>query len=71
MTDKVPSFSQLPLREGDPPNSAWGLWGDKSHLGALNWLDDAKVLEAVKEIRDGQRIGLKCVSLFSPLERNS
>ena len=61
MGKKIPTFSELPLGEGNPPNSAWGLWGEKGDLGALNWLDEANVLEAVKEIRSGQRVGLECV----------
>jgi hypothetical protein len=64
MGKKIPAFSGLPLGEGNPPNSAWGLWGEKSDLGTLNWLDEANVLEAVKEIRTGQRVGLECASSF-------
>lgn len=30
-----PAFLDLPLREGDPPLSAWGLWGEKDELGTL------------------------------------
>lgn len=30
-----PSFSALPLRKGDPPYSAWGLWGKDDQLGTL------------------------------------
>lgn len=58
----VPALSDLPLREGDPPNSAWGLWKDTPELGALNHLTDEVVLEAVKsEIKTGERVGLKYV----------
>lgn len=60
-----PSFGQLPLRDGDPPNSAWGLWGDgpDSALGALNYLTEERVSRAVREeIKTGERVGLKCVS---------
>jgi hypothetical protein len=28
-------FSELPLRPGDPPFSAWGLWGEEDNIGAL------------------------------------
>lgn len=60
----LPSFDELPLREGDPPNSAWGLWGDGSDsaLGSLNYLTDELVLKTIKEeVKTGERIGLKCV----------
>jgi hypothetical protein len=55
----IPAFEDLPLREGDPPYSAWGLWEDPT-LGALNHLTDELVLKAAKqEIQTGIRVGLK------------
>lgn len=30
-----PAFADLPLRQGDPPLSAWGLWGEEDELGTL------------------------------------
>lgn len=60
-----PSFDQLPLHEGDPPNSAWGLWGDgpDSALGSLNHLTDELVLRTIKEeVKTGERVGLKYVA---------
>ncbi|KAJ5604594.1 hypothetical protein N7510_009748 [Penicillium lagena] len=66
----LPSFDQLPLREGDPPNSAWGLWGDgpDSALGSLNYLTDELVLKTIKEeVKTGERIGLNLpLDLFNP-----
>lgn len=57
-----PSFDDLPLRPGDPPHSAWGLWKSPA-LGALNYLTDDVVLKATQEeIRTGERITLKYVS---------
>ncbi|KAL4876149.1 hypothetical protein BJY04DRAFT_223372 [Aspergillus karnatakaensis] len=65
-----PSFDQLPLREGDPPNSAWGLWGNNpdSALGSLNYLTDELVLQTIKEeVKTGERIGLNLpLDLFNP-----
>lgn len=62
----IPTFEQLPLREGDPPFSAWGLWGEgpESQLGALNYLTDERVLAAIKGVRTGERVGLKYVLSF-------
>ncbi|KAF2111849.1 putative cyclase-domain-containing protein [Lophiotrema nucula] len=59
MTSKpLPRFEDLPLRQGDPPFSAWGLW-ENPHLGALNYLTDKTVLQAAKEeIQTGERVGL-------------
>lgn len=52
----IPSFDDLPLREGDPPHSAWGLYGDHDELGTLNRLTDARVAAAAKsEIQKGIR----------------
>lgn len=65
MSKKIPSFDELPLGPGDPPNSAWGLWGEEGEdpaLGSLNYLTDKLVLQAAKdEIQTGQRVGLEYV----------
>lgn len=53
-----PSFEDLPLRQGDPPWSAWGLYGDHDQLGTLNLLTPDAVKEAAKEIKTGIRVGL-------------
>ena len=58
----IPSIGKLPLRDGDPPYSAWGLWGSGPDcvLGSLNYLTDELVLKTVKEeIQTGERVGLK------------
>ncbi len=53
---KLPGFNDLPLRKGDPPHSAWGLYGKDDQLGTLNRLTDDVVLRAAKEeIRHGTR----------------
>ncbi|KAJ5661369.1 uncharacterized protein N7484_000741 [Penicillium longicatenatum] len=66
----LPSFNQLPLREGDPPHSAWGLWGNGSDsaLGSLNYLTDDLVLRTIQqEIKTGERVGLNlALDLFDP-----
>lgn len=54
----IPSFDALPLREGDPHHSAWGLYGDGDQLGTLNRLTDDRVAAAAKsEIQKGIRYG--------------
>lgn len=30
-----PTFDELPLGKGNPPYSAWGLWGEDDSLGTL------------------------------------
>lgn len=54
----LPKYSDLPLNEGDPFRSAWGLYGKYDQLGFLNRLTDEVVLEAAKEIKTGTRISL-------------
>lgn len=55
----IPSFDDLPLREGDPHHSAWGLYGDKDELGTLNRLTDERVAAAARaEIKKGIRVSL-------------
>lgn len=54
-----PSFSSLPLDPSGPPGNAWGLYGDKDQLGALNLLTPARVAAAAsEEIRTGERVSL-------------
>ncbi|ROT42129.1 hypothetical protein SODALDRAFT_318871 [Sodiomyces alkalinus F11] len=55
----IPPFESLPLQEGDPPYSAWGLYGDKDELGTLNRLTDERVAATAREeIKTGVRISL-------------
>jgi len=51
---KPTSFDQLPAKPGNPPRSAWGLWGEHDELGTLNLLTPERVLEASKLIRTGK-----------------
>ena len=52
----IPKFEDLPLHEGDPHHSAWGLYGRDDELGTLNRLTDDRVVEAAKaEIKSGER----------------
>lgn len=52
----IPSFDDLPLRKGDPPHSAWGLYGTSDELGTLNRLTDERVATAAREeIKSGTR----------------
>lgn len=68
LNQPLPSFDDLPLRPGDPPHSAWGLWKSPA-LGALNHLTDDAVLKATQEeIRTGERVTLKYVPGFSSRE---
>jgi hypothetical protein len=52
----IPLYQDLPLQNGDPPYSAWGLYGANDQLGMLNRLTDERVAAAAKdEIKTGIR----------------
>lgn len=50
----LPAFEELPVRAGDPPLAAWGLWGENSELGMLNLLTPERVRAAAKLVQTGQ-----------------
>jgi len=58
----IPSFLDLTLSPGDPPNSAYGIWrphGFDKQLGALDYLKNELVKRtAHEEVRIGKRGGL-------------
>ena len=54
-----PSFDDLPLNEGDPTASAWGLWGPDDQLGTLNLLTPNTIRDAATEIQVGDVVMLK------------
>jgi kynurenine formamidase len=51
--DNLPSYDQLPVKEGAPKGSTWGLFGDDDQLGCLNLITPEKTLEAAKLVRRG------------------
>ncbi|KAI8938593.1 hypothetical protein NX059_004467 [Plenodomus lindquistii] len=53
-----PPFSSLPLDKSGPPLNAWGLYGSKDELGAMNTLTATTTLLAAREICTGERISL-------------
>jgi kynurenine formamidase len=52
--DKIPKFSQLPVKPGAPPDSNWGVFGDADEAGCINFLTADGVIEAAKLVRKGQ-----------------
>jgi hypothetical protein len=66
-----PPFDQLPLRKGDPPYSAWGLYGADDQLGTLNLLTEEVVKEAVTEVKTGVRVCLDSpINYLTPPSHN-
>lgn len=55
MSRALPKFSDLPLNKGDPPHSAWGVYGSDDELGTINRLTDDVVMRAKEEIQTGVR----------------
>ena len=58
MTETLPSYDQLPVRDGAPPQSSWGVWGDHDVFGTLNLLTPERVLAAARSIRTGRTFAL-------------
>jgi Putative cyclase len=48
-----PNYAELPVRDGAPPGSSWGLWGEDDVLGTLNLLTPERVMAAVAGVRRG------------------
>lgn len=52
--NQIPSFNELPVREGAPAESSWGVFGEEDALGCLNFLTPAGVVEAAGLVRSGK-----------------
>jgi hypothetical protein len=55
---RLPSFDQLPAKPGNPPRSAWGLFGDDDQIGTINLLTPDRVAEAARLVRHGKVFAL-------------
>jgi hypothetical protein len=60
-----PNFDELPLKQGDPKGSAWGLWGEDDELGTLNLITEDVMKAAASEVKLGKAINLKYGNLFT------
>jgi kynurenine formamidase len=58
MSDDLPRYDELPVRDGVPPRSSWGVWGDGDVLGCLNLLTPDRALAAAHAVRTGRSFGL-------------
>ncbi|HUO03931.1 MAG TPA: cyclase family protein [Candidatus Binataceae bacterium] len=52
--DKIPRFSELPVKPGAPKESSWGVFGDQDDLGCLNFLTEDGVIAAARLVRKGR-----------------
>ena len=51
---KIPSFDQLPVKQGAPPESSWGVFGDDDQFGCLNFLTPQGVVDAARLVQTGK-----------------
>ena len=56
--ENLPSYDQLPVREGAPAGSAWGVFGDSDEVGTINLLTPARVLASKASIKSGKVFSL-------------
>jgi len=52
--NKIPKFSQLPVKAGAPADSNWGVFGDDDEVGCVNFLTPEGIVEAAKLVRNGK-----------------
>jgi len=48
---RLPSFDELPVEAGNPPRSAWGLFGDDDQIGTINLMTPERVALAATLVR--------------------
>jgi kynurenine formamidase len=54
VNDGLPAFADLPVREGAPAGSSWGVFGDGDEIGAFNFQTSDRVVAAAKLVRTGK-----------------
>lgn len=54
----LPSYDELPVSDGAPAGSAWGLWGPDDVHGCLNLLTPDRVVRAASLVRTGEVFAL-------------
>jgi kynurenine formamidase len=54
----LPSYEQLPVRDGAPAGAAWGVFGNEDQLGTINLLTPARVMHAANFVRSGRVFAL-------------
>ncbi len=51
--NNLPKFADLPVKEGAPPDSNWGVFGDDDELGCLNFLTPDRIAAAAQLVTKG------------------
>lgn len=65
----IPSFDQLPVQKDAPPDSSWGVFGDRYALGCLNFLSPERIVDAAQLVKTGKvfRLDIKIGFANPPL----
>ena len=53
---QIPSYDELPVREGAPAGAAWGVFGDDDEVGTINLLTPDRVIAATSLDSIGQSV---------------
>ncbi|HEX5266453.1 MAG TPA: cyclase family protein, partial [Acidimicrobiales bacterium] len=56
--ERLPSYDELPVRDGAPRGSSWGVWGDRDVFGCLNLLTPERAVGAAGLVRKGATFAL-------------
>lgn len=56
--DNLPTFADLPVKDGAPAHSSWGVWGDDDRLGCWNKIDAVAVRRGASAVRRGRVFSL-------------
>jgi len=65
--NKIPRFSELPIKKGAPPDSNWGVFGDDDEIGCLNFLTPEGVVQAARLVQKGRVFRLDTTSITRSL----
>jgi kynurenine formamidase len=52
--NKIPKFSDLPVKPGAPEGSSWGVFGDDDQVGCFNFLTPEGIVAAARLVREGK-----------------
>lgn len=67
MTDRLPTYAELLVRDDAPPGSSWHVFGSGDELGTLNLLDDQRAVNAAQLVRRGRLFNLDYeLNAFAP-----
>lgn len=55
---QLPAYAELPVIDGMPPRSSWGVWGPDDQLGTINLLTDERARRGLACARRGRTFAL-------------